>query len=80
MILREHGLVDPTRTAAAVTTVFAERTTVLPEVLPPFPAGWPDRYERIAREHGIAAATFSEATAIIHALWAELFPPTRKDS
>lgn len=80
VILREHDLVDTKRAAAAIVTVFAERTTAIPETIPRFPAGWPDRYERLARDHGIGAATFAQATAVIHSLWAEMFPPTKKDS
>jgi predicted nucleotidyltransferase component of viral defense system len=80
VILREHGLVDPARAAAAIATVFRERTTAVPAVVPPFPSAWPDRYERIAGEHGVAASTFADAIAIIQSLWGEMFPPTEKDS
>lgn len=80
VILREHGLIFPAGAAAAVRWVFAERETSLPLALPPFPAGWPDRYEQIAHEHGIAASTFAQGTALIAALWHEMFPPHREDS
>lgn len=73
VILREHGLIDPGSSAEAVRRVFAERTTDVPSDLPPFPSGWPERYERIAHEHGIGAATFAEATAVITTLWNEMF-------
>ncbi len=80
VILREHGLIEPARAAEAVRRVFTERATDLPIALPPFPPGWPDRYEQIAREHGIEAATLAEANALITSLWGELFPVTREDT
>ncbi len=79
VILREHGLIQPARAAESVRRVFAEHATGLPVILPAFPPGWPDRYEQLAREHAIAAATFVEANALITTLWGEMFPPTRKD-
>jgi hypothetical protein len=80
VILREHALIDPARAAAAIRSVFAERATAFPLVLPPFPAGWPERYERIAREHDIATASFDDAVATVTTLWGEMFPPNREDS
>ena len=80
VILHEHGLIDPARAAAAVRRVFIERATERPIALPPFPAGWPQRYERIAREHRIGASTFAEARVLITALWDEMFPTTREES
>jgi hypothetical protein len=80
VILAERGLIDPARTAAAVRQVFAERTTDLPSTLLPLPAGWPERYEKIAREHGIAAAEFGEATEVLVNFWRTMFPQIREDS
>jgi hypothetical protein len=79
VILREHGLIDPRRAADAVRQVFAERATALPRALPPFPTGWPERYERIAREQGIATATFAQAAALLASLWDEMFRPAKED-
>jgi hypothetical protein len=79
VILREHGLIDVTRAAAAVHAVFAERTTEVPKSLPKLPTGWPDRYEQLAREHDIAAQSFAAATDIVRALWAEMFSQTTED-
>jgi hypothetical protein len=79
VILHEHGLIDPARAAAEVRRVFVERATDLPLALPPFPAGWLERYERIASEHDIGASTFADARALIAALWAEMFGAARKE-
>lgn len=74
VILREHGLIVPSRAAESVRLVFAERRTAIPPMLPPFPSAWPERYERIALEHGIGAAAFDDASALITTLWGEMFP------
>jgi hypothetical protein len=80
VILHEQGLIEPRRTAEAVRSVFTERTTPLPIALPPLPTAWPERYEKIAREHDIAAASFAEAISILGHLWNEMFPRTRQGS
>ena len=80
VILCEHGLIQPVPAAEAVLRVFEEHGTDLPTGLPAFPPGWPERYEQLAREHGIAASGFAEANAVITTLWGEMFPPTREDS
>lgn len=80
VILHEHGLIDPSRAADAVRQVFSERHTDVPVALPRLPAGWPQRYERIAAEHSIGATIFADAEALINALWIEMFPTDRGDS
>ena len=74
VILSEHGLVDMSAAATAVQAVWSERDSTPPSVLPPLPTSWPDRYERLADEHGLHAATFSDAVAVVVTLWSEMFP------
>lgn len=54
--------------------MWEERGDTLPLVFPPLPVGWPARYEEMASEHGLHAATFPEAVAVVTALWGEMFP------
>lgn len=74
VILSEHGLVDMSAAATAVQAVWSERDSTPPSVLPPLPTSWPDRYERLADEHGLHAATFPDAVAVVATLWSEMFP------
>ncbi len=74
VILTEQGLVDPPALRAAVGCVWAEREGAEPPSrLPRLPAGWAGRYERVAGEQGLAAASFPAATARVQALWDHTF-------
>jgi len=78
VILIERELLQPPTVAQAVVGVWSERDGVDPPVeLPRFPIGWPERYEALAAEHGLGAASFPAAVALVIALWAEMFPPKR---
>lgn len=74
VILSEHGLIDVSAAALAIGTVWAERDSAPPAVLPPLPTSWPDRYERLAAEHDLEAATFPDAVAVVATLWSAMFP------
>ena len=75
VILTEHELLQPPAVAQAVVQVWSERDGVGPPTeLPRLPVGWPDRYETLAAEHGLGAASFPAAFALVAALWAEMFP------
>lgn len=74
VILSEHGLVEATAAATAVRAVWSERDSTPPALLPGLPTTWPDRYERLAAEHGLDAATFPDAVAVVVTLWTEMFP------
>lgn len=76
VILTEHHLIDPVTAAEAVRRVWAERGNgeAPPRDFPSLPASWPDRYEKIAAEHDLGAATFAAAVALVERLWAEMFP------
>lgn len=75
IILREHDLLDGARLGSAVRQVWAERDTEpAPRELPPLPQSWPERYEQLAAEHGLHTASFSAATALVAALWKQMFP------
>ena len=74
VILSEHGLIDVSEAATAIQAVWSERDSTPPSVLPPLPTSWPDRYERLADEHGLHAATFPDAVAVVATLWSEMFP------
>ncbi|MBA2280183.1 MAG: nucleotidyl transferase AbiEii/AbiGii toxin family protein [Acidimicrobiia bacterium] len=73
VILSEHGLIDAAVAATAVRAVWTERGSTPPPVLPPLPTTWPDRYERLATEHGLDAATFPDAVAVVATLWSQMF-------
>jgi hypothetical protein len=75
VILFEHELLEPSTLAAEVRLVWEERDGASPLVsLPPLPASWPDRYERLAAEHELNATSFPAAVATMATLWAEMFP------
>lgn len=75
VLLCEHDLLDPQALAPVVVQVWAERDRDKPPgSLPPLPVSWPTRYERMASEHNLNAASFPAATAIVATLWAETFP------
>ena len=81
VILLEHKLLDAARLATAARQVWAERDdTAPPSVLPPFPQGWPERYERLASEHGLHTTSIAAASALLATLWAEMFPDTKADT
>jgi predicted nucleotidyltransferase component of viral defense system len=65
VILVEHDLLDPAAVGAAAERVWAERDGAQPPpALPPLPGAWPDRYEVLAAEHRLRAATFAEAVDV----------------
>lgn len=75
VILCEHKLLDPHTLAPAVERVWAERDRNSPPAsLPQLPASWPARYERLADEHNLNAASFAVGVALVAALWADTFP------
>ena len=75
VILIERELLQPSAVAQAVVEVWSERDGVDPPIeLPRLPVGWPERYEALAAEHGLGAASFPAAFALVAALWAEMFP------
>jgi len=73
VLLNEHGLVDPERAVESVRSVWAERNEILPDEFPSLPVSWPDRYEAMAAELNLAAASFSEAVAVVRTLWEAMF-------
>lgn len=78
MLMLEAGLLSPTRLAAVVTDVWAERDTgEPPAALPDLPMGWPRRYDRLAAENDIDPPSFTIASDRAKALWREMFPPER---
>lgn len=75
IILIEHDLLTSVPAAAATRQVWAERDgDVPPDVIPPLPESWPDRYERLATEHDLDTQSFPAAVASVARLWAEMFP------
>jgi hypothetical protein len=75
VILSEHALLEPRALAAAVRLVWDERDGVNPPVvLSSFPTSWPERYERLAAEHGLQTASFPAAVATMETLWSTMFP------
>lgn len=75
VILVEHDLLTPARTAAAVRTVWLERDRSEPPTeIPPLPDSWPNRYERIAIDHDIDAQAYPAAAARVTHLWNQMFP------
>lgn len=73
VILVEHHLLDRQQLAAATRAVWRERNDELPPaMLPPLPRNWAQRYEQLAAEHDLAAATFAEAVALVTATWADV--------
>ena len=81
VILIEHELLDTARLAAAVREVWAERDGAPPpSALPRLPPGWPERYERLANEHGVHTASFSTANAVLTTLWNEMFHDTNPEA
>jgi hypothetical protein len=75
MLLRESGLLSVPQLAAAVTAVWQERnSTPPPAAFPDLPAGWPERYERLAAENDVYPPGFATAAASAAELWSEMFP------
>lgn len=75
VLMIDHDQLSPELVAESVVRVWAERdATEPPETLPPLPATWPARYERLAADHGVTTTTFGEAVAQVERLWAEMFP------
>lgn len=73
VLLNEHGLVDPERAAESVRCVWAERDEPLSDEFPSLPMNWPDRYEAMAAELNLAAASFGDAVAVVRTLWKDMF-------
>lgn len=74
MLLRESGLLSVPRLAVNVTAVWEERnSTAPPETFPDLPAGWPERYERLAAENDVDPPSFPAAAVSAAELWAEMF-------
>lgn len=74
VILIERDLLRPPTVATAVLQVWSERDGAPPPVaLPELPRSWPDRYEALAIELGLGAASFPAAVALVAGLWTELF-------
>jgi hypothetical protein len=75
MLLRESGLLSVPQLTVAVTAVWQERnSTAPPEAFPDLPAGWPERYERLAAENDVYPPAFAAAAAGAAELWSEMFP------
>lgn len=73
VILVEHHLLDREQLAVATQSVWLERNGELPpKTLPPLPRNWAQRYEQLASEHDLAAATFAQAVALVTAVWADV--------
>jgi len=78
VILSESSLIQPADLAVAIQQVWGERDGAEPPTgLPSAPADWEARYERMAREAGLGAPSFSEAVEITAALWTEMFSTER---
>jgi hypothetical protein len=45
-----------------------------PLALPSLPESWPNRYERLATDHGLHTQSFNAAFALVGRLWADMFP------
>jgi hypothetical protein len=74
IILLEHGLLVPERTAAAIRTVWLERnSTEPPDDLLPLPESWPDRYQRLAASHDLDIPPYPAAVAHVTQLWLRIF-------
>lgn len=74
VILHEQKLLNPERLAVASRAVWSERNNAAPPVeLPPLPTTWAVRYDQVAADHGLAAAAFPAATAIVTTLWVDMF-------
>lgn len=74
-LLIEHDQLDARRVADAATQVWAERDAAEPpRSLPSLPATWPDRYERLAVDHGLATVSFVAAVEAVERLWGDMFP------
>ncbi|HEX9682440.1 MAG TPA: nucleotidyl transferase AbiEii/AbiGii toxin family protein [Acidimicrobiales bacterium] len=75
VLLIEHDQLDDERVATEVVQVWAERDGAdPPAVLPPLPATWPARYERLADDHDLTTTTFADAVTAVERLWTRLFP------
>jgi hypothetical protein len=75
MLLLDAELLTPTRLAAVVRDVWAERDAVTPPtVFPVLPTIWPQRYERLAAENEIDPPSFDAAAERAAALWRAMFP------
>jgi hypothetical protein len=75
VILDEHELLEPAELASEARNVWEERNgSGPPPLLPDLPESWRLRYERLASELDLGAASFPAAVEIVVALWAEMFP------
>lgn len=76
VLLIAHDQLEPRLVAGEAVRVWTERDNDRPpRALPPLPASWPARYERLAADHDLpAAAGFAGAVALVQALWDQMFP------
>ena len=73
ILLLEYELIETPNLASAVRQVWSERGgTNPPEVLPPPPDSWSDRYESLANEYELETASFPAAVALTGALWGQI--------
>lgn len=74
MLLWESGLLSVSRLSVVVTAVWSERdSTAPPAIFPDLPAGWPERYERLAAENDVDPPSFVAAAARAAELWDAMF-------
>lgn len=73
-ILLGHDLLVPELTAAAVRSVWLERNNTEPPDRLRLPESWPDRYQRLAANHGMGMPPYDTAVAMVSQLWLVMFP------
>lgn len=74
MLMEEEELLDLPTLEVAVQKVWSERGGTPPFPFPELPAGWSERYERLATDNDIELRSFAEAHRRAKALWHKLFP------
>lgn len=74
MLMEEQELLDLPTLAVTVQKVWSERGGTPPFPFPELPAGWSERYERLAADNDIEPRSFVEAYRRAKALWHKLFP------
>lgn len=73
VIIIEHQMLNLDALVAAVRDVWKERDAAEPPaVLPALPASWPEKYERLARDHDLLTLSFGAALHAMTALWEDL--------
>ncbi len=73
VLLSERGLIEPALAAQATRLVWSQRATELPSTMPELSATWLPRYEALAQDVGLSAATYPQAVALAARLWAKMF-------